>query len=369
MSMALNGSSQFAGLSSTPSASAFVMAGWFRRTSDSGDFDLALCVDDGTSFQRYAVYINTSDQWQGAIGFTQTASNRNAVVNDWVWMTIRFDGSTLTVRSCLDGETAFNTAVTASGSALTPDRFRIGASGAGGDYFPGTVACVKVWSGTLPSDTDLLAERLSISVTATTGLWANYDFLDGALATDRSGNGRTLTLTGTPTYTADKPNDLTIASGPTINTQPSAQTAIISEGGTATFTIAATTSGGPLTYDWELETSVGGGVYANVANGSGGTWTGQAAATLTGTFTATTLSGRRVRCNVTDDNGTTTSTAVTLTVRAGDAISTTSGTTNGSGVSTITFTSDAVAGNGVFAIVDATVGGVTKTVALRPATP
>jgi len=124
-------------------------------------------------------------------------------------------------------------------------------------------------------------------------------------------------------------------SGPTIDTQPIAQTAVLAGPVADTsvdFVVAATTSGGALVYDWELETSVAGGVYANLANGSGATWSGQTAATATGTFTATTLTGRRVRCNVTDNNGTTVSTAVTLTILAGEVLTQPVGTTNASGV-------------------------------------
>ena len=168
--------------------------------------------------------------------------------------------------------------------------------------------------------------------------------------------------------------------GPTIDTQPQAGTAVVNETTLASlaFVIVATTSGGTLLYDWELETSVGGGVYANIANGSGATWTGQAAATVTGIFTAATLSGRRVRCNVTDDNGTVTSTAVTLTVYTGPVL-VQPGVTNGSGVATTTYTTDfpvsTFAGqnggsaNGWVQVVTAVVGGVTKRFASQPTPP
>lgn len=162
-----------------------------------------------------------------------------------------------------------------------------------------------------------------------------------------------------------------ITSGPTINTQPTAQTARVNGDptNTATFTVAATTSGGSLTYDWELETSVGGGSYSNLADGNGATWTGQAAASCVGTFTAKTLSGRRVRCNVTDSNGTTTTDAVTLTVLDGPVLSASTATTNGSGVCTVTMTSDdALTTNGEILLVTASIGGtvVARTV-VRPA--
>lgn len=159
--------------------------------------------------------------------------------------------------------------------------------------------------------------------------------------------------------------------GPTINTQPSAATVRVNGDttNTATFTVAATTSGGSLTYDWELETTVGGGVYANLADGSGATWTGQAAASAVGTFSAKTLSGRRVRCNVTDSNGTTTTDAVTLTVLDGPVLSAATASTNGSGVASVTMTSDdALSANGEILLVTASIGGtVIARTTVRPA--
>lgn len=136
---------------------------------------------------------------------------------------------------------------------------------------------------------------------------------------------------------------LAAPAGPTITTQPTAQTAYTGGDNVVEFPVVATTSGGTLVYDWELETSVGGGVYANLANGSGVTWTGQTAATATATCTATTLSGRRVRCNVSDDNGTVTTNAVALTILEGPIVDPTSGSTDGSGVETTSLTSDVAA--------------------------
>jgi len=132
--------------------------------------------------------------------------------------------------------------------------------------------------------------------------------------------------------------------GPTITVQPVADTVILSNETSASFSVTATGTG-TLLYDWELETSVGGGVYANLANGNGATWTGQTAASCSATLTAKTLTGRRVRCNVTDDNGTTTTNAVALTIWDGPQV-TTFPATDGSGESTATLTSDYVTGVG-----------------------
>lgn len=154
------------------------------------------------------------------------------------------------------------------------------------------------------------------------------------------------------------------AAGPTIDTQPQADVVLINGDATrasAAYSVTATGTG-TLTYQWQLEDSVGAGTYTNIASGSGATWSGGTSATLTGTFTAKTITGRKVRCNVTDDNGTTTTNAVLLTVYTGPVLSKSSGTTNASGVDTLTITSDYPNGVGEFTVTTATARGITKTV-------
>jgi len=174
---------------------------------------------------------------------------------------------------------------------------------------------------------------------------SNYTSASADASTVTAG-GKSFTLTDT----AGGVNRITTLasfaglSGPTITVQPTAQTKVLTNANTATFSVTATGTGS-LSYDWELEDGVGSGVYANLANGSGATWTGQASASCSATLTAKTLSGRRVRCNVTDSNGTTTSTAVALTLFDGPQV-TTFPATNGSGVSTATLTCDYVTGVG-----------------------
>jgi len=159
--------------------------------------------------------------------------------------------------------------------------------------------------------------------------------------------------------------------GPTINTQPTAQTARLNGDPTtaATFTVSATTSGGALSYQWQLEDSVGGGTYSNLSNGtaSGITWSGVTSASATATCTATTQTGKRVRVNVTDSNGTTTSSAVVLTILTGPVLSAYSGTTNGSGVVSVNLTSDdALTANGEVLRITATCGDVVLRTYVRP---
>lgn len=201
-------------------------------------------------------------------------------------------------------------------------------------------------TATITADTNALAFAIVV-VSGTATLSAGTG---ETIVTQRTEDGETIALitkagassvSFAPTWTGSFSWGITAfavngtVSGPTISVQPSNATAVVNDatGNTATFSVTASGTG-TLVYDWELETSVGGGVYANLADGSGATWTGQAAASCTGTFTATTLTGRRVRCNVTDDNGSVTSNTATLTVLTGDTITQPSGTTNGSGVIT-----------------------------------
>lgn len=88
------------------------------------------------------------------------------------------------------------------------------------------------------------------------------------------------------------------SAGPTINTNPA--NATVYQGQTANFTVSATTSGGTLHYQWKDDGS-------NVGTDSSSYTTG-----------ATVLSdnGAQITCDVTDDNGTVTSSAATLTVIA-----------------------------------------------------
>lgn len=95
------------------------------------------------------------------------------------------------------------------------------------------------------------------------------------------------------------------ASGPTIGTQPTAQTA--NEPATATFTVSATTSGGTLHYQWK-RAAPGSGTFSNVGTDSN--------SYTTGATSAASDHGASFKVDVTDDNGTTVSDTVVLTVRS-----------------------------------------------------
>lgn len=135
--------------------------------------------------------------------------------------------------------------------------------------------------------------------------------------------------------------------GPTINTQPSNQS--VAAGAAATFTVSATASAGSLTYQWQRSTDSG-STWANVSTGTGGTTAGYttAATTISG---GSANNGDRYRVNVTDSNGTATSTAATLTVSASAGSITSSPLKNNTGTLHLSAPFEAF-------VLDATTGGL-----------
>lgn len=116
--------------------------------------------------------------------------------------------------------------------------------------------------------------------------------------------------------------------GPTITDQPDNASVVLADGNTASFTVAATGTG-TLTYQWSVDD---GGGYDTIG--------GATSATLNLTGIVIGQDGYLYRCAVTDDNGSTDSSAATLSVAEGPAVDPASGTTNGSAVETTDLTTD-----------------------------
>ena len=107
----------------------------------------------------------------------------------------------------------------------------------------------------------------------------------------------------------------TLSYVPKITTQPVAASCVFNSTA-ATFTVVASSeqlaTGMAATYQWQYSAN-GTTLWAN-ATGTTAVFTNGTTATLTATPTATTLSGSYVRCHVTNANGTTTTSAVVLTI-------------------------------------------------------
>jgi len=210
MSIAFNGTTQYAHIVAVPSVAAFLVAGWFRRDSDSAWFEWQWSVDAGDATNRTSLKIDIIDRMRAErASIVEIETVDPAVVSTWYYVMVRYATGTLTVQHLVDGGSAWvGNASVGSLADLAPTAFGIGAmhfQGTPAFFAPLTSAGVKVWSTTLPSDAEVLAEREYRNAIVTAGLWATYRFKTGALADDHSGNARTLTLTATPTFSADDP--------------------------------------------------------------------------------------------------------------------------------------------------------------------
>jgi hypothetical protein len=189
------------------------VAAWVRRDTDSGVDEQVLRFLAGVGA---GVSIDTSDLLIPRQGFTTGGTAGAIATATWYYITLRFtSGGDQRCRILADGDTAWQTlSINSGGGDETLTNLTLASSDVTvSNPMAGTFASYKLWTGTLPTEDEVLTERLNTSVTVTTGLFASYDFLTGELATDRSGNARDLTLVATPTFTSDKPTDLTIGGG------------------------------------------------------------------------------------------------------------------------------------------------------------
>lgn len=196
----------------------FTWCCWFKWNTDNDTWGPILCCDPGPTgvynslalhaagnFMRYtnggditSSYIPPLGVW-GFIACTQTASAPDAIF----W---RFEGVHTSLQT-LTGPP--------EGSVITPatSTFYIGKDGYNSTVL-GSIACVKVWTAALTS-AELAAERLSVTPVRTASLWASWSFANGVQTNDESGNGHTLTITGTPvTDTAGPPLEAQAAVNP-----------------------------------------------------------------------------------------------------------------------------------------------------------
>lgn len=225
---------------------------------------------------------------------------------------------------------------------------------------------------------DLAATGDAVEVVGASGIFAiastnGYLFVATAVATGTTTNmgcSWTPSLGCAAVGAAFEPS---AAVGPTIDTQPQADTGLINGDPARRTTVyvceASTADGGGITdMDWEEDGSpiVDGGIYDIVTTGIG---TASATSTLTITRTVKTGTPFDIQCIPADANGSTPSDTVQDTWYTGPVISKSSGTTDENGQDTLTITSDYPNADGEFTAVTATAGEVTKQVSLHYEAP
>jgi hypothetical protein len=131
---------------------------------------------------------------------------RTMPVTTWMFGAIAVNGSTRTSYYADEGATTLTAYSTGAWSSSTAQfsEGSIGFVNYFGDSSRCKIAHFRWWGATL-SQSELEAELVSATAVRTSNLAGEYRFANGALTTDSSGNGRTLTTfpSSSPTFSAD----------------------------------------------------------------------------------------------------------------------------------------------------------------------
>jgi len=177
----------------------------------------------------------------------------------------------------------------------------------GNNFLNGSVAAVKIWTARL-SKAEIDAERATYTAVRTANLWAAYGFAAGPQTSDDSGNGRLLTVAGTPVLDA---------SGPPITSGGGGTSYALAATGNGTTGGSARVGGGNTLAAAGISVFLGGLVLA-VAAGLSATGTGATVGRLTmggGTVVATVGATSVGTITVIESTGTITAIDSTGTIR------------------------------------------------------
>lgn len=301
----------FTSFATLPAAGSDIVATGAYYHNTAGGFSAGVSDNQGGttgsySQSAYKVQAEGSESENALIRFRENISSPSGT------FTVQFDGGGFVTYWAVG-------AIEVTGLATTPLDVTATNGAVGG------TASVSPTSGT--TATTAVADSIAVAVVGVnsastadmatpSGYSTIFNSANGAVSEVGNGAYKILAATGAqsaswPTITAGgSPNTWAAAiavykgtgggGGPTIDTQPASQQ--VMEYTAATFSVSATTSGGALTYQWQDDS---GGSFANIS-GATSSW-------LT-VYPPPTFTGRRYRVNVTDSNGTTTSSAATLTV-------------------------------------------------------
>lgn len=192
---------------------------WVRRDVDFSGQGIIRASNGAGASEAASFEMNANDTWQVAQeGGISPDSTDTFGTSAWAGIHVKYVSET-SPGSSADGTLSARLLDTIAGgwvetesvgslSDQTADNYVIGNGrpNLSDPYVDLTVAMFKVYTGTALTDnqveTELQYRNPQVS------MWASHKFADGALATDDSGNTRTLTLNGSPSFTSDEPSDI-----------------------------------------------------------------------------------------------------------------------------------------------------------------
>jgi hypothetical protein len=177
------------------SVTQFSFSCWLKLDFDRGDYSTIWCLDSGATSDFSMLQTDAADSNQ--LAFYQNGISaigvRTLTVGVWYWWGVSVNGSTVTVTSRSVGDSSFIFTSTATGDASGTNmaNLRLGESIYGSEWWNGSLAAVKLWTGAALAQAELEAEAWTYTPTRTAGLAAWYPLLVPE-TTDYSGGGQTL---------------------------------------------------------------------------------------------------------------------------------------------------------------------------------
>lgn len=183
-----------------PSASPHTVACWVRYDTGSREQGPWLLYNGGS---YWGVYTFSGGNVAGANGGTDYDIVDIGASSWYYLVVVKPDNSNKNTWYAAEGASV----ATAGGGGSSTSSFAPNLLSIGGwaPYFVSSrcsIAYFRIWDAAL-SQAEVNAELVSATAVRTSNLNREYRFASGALTTDSGPNGRTLTVDGSPTYTAD----------------------------------------------------------------------------------------------------------------------------------------------------------------------
>jgi len=203
VSVLLNADEGYTATNAAP-GSTWTLCFWARIAVDRNTYSTFVSVDNATTG---GLALQTDSDgltpylW-GEPGTVTTASVSALTVGDWHRLAVVRNGTTQTVyRATASGVV---TSANQTGQNFTATTLRLGMSPLAGEQLSGHLANVKLYSAVL-SQSEIVTEWGDWAAIRTSNLVRHHKFKDAAETTDYSGNGNSLTVVGSPSYSAENP--------------------------------------------------------------------------------------------------------------------------------------------------------------------
>ena len=187
-----------------PSAQNFTIAAWiYLHTDRTGEYRYFLGIEDSLSNASSWKLIGWTNGNAFQVSETSGTGNFGSAPGTGAWFYAAITGDADSITGYWINQAGTVQTATVSAASFTASAMIFG-NDSWDEWIDCSVAYLKIWDAAL-SQAEIEAERLVVQPARTANLHAAYLFQSGQLTTDSSGNGKTLSTTGTITYSADPP--------------------------------------------------------------------------------------------------------------------------------------------------------------------